>query len=47
MRKNYEQWKLELKIFATGEIFTLVSSGEATVAEAVNDVYEDNWWVEG
>ena len=47
MKKDYRQWVLELKMFADGEIFTVVSSGEPLTVEAVNDVYEDKWWVQG
>ena len=39
--KQYETWQLELKIFEQDEIFTLVSSREAT-----DDRYEDNWWTD-
>ena len=37
--KEYEKCKLELKIFDESEIFTVVSSAEAT-----DDRFEEEWW---
>ena len=37
--KEYEKLRMELKIFDDDEIFTVVSSAEAT-----DDRFEDEWW---
>ena len=37
--KEYVKWQLELKIFTDDEIFTVVSSAEAT-----DDRFEEVWW---